>query len=179
MSDQMPETLLLTLSGKDRPGVTSAMFPTLTKAGVEVLDIEQIVLRRRLILGILVTAPRDWKRLRDAVEATAPRARHERRGRPRHRRQPGTAARAARTSPCIGAPLKAAAMAAVAGRIADSGANIDRIERMARYPVTAIDLHVSGADPDRLRAHAQRRGGRAGRRHRRPAGQPAAARACG
>jgi phosphoserine phosphatase len=43
-------------------------------------------------------------------------------------------------------------MAAVAGRIADSGANIDRIERMARYPVTAIDLHVSGAHPDRLRA---------------------------
>jgi phosphoserine phosphatase len=52
----------------------------------------------------------------------------------------------------IGMPLKASAMAAVAGRIADSGANIDRIERMARYPVTAIDLHVSGADPDRLRA---------------------------
>jgi phosphoserine phosphatase len=46
----------------------------------------------------------------------------------------------------------AGAMAAVAGRIADCGANIDRIERMARYPVTAIDLHVSGADPDRLRA---------------------------
>ena len=42
-------------------------------------------------------------------------------------------------------------MAAVAGRIADSGANIDRIERMARYPVTAIDLHVSGTAPDRLR----------------------------
>jgi phosphoserine phosphatase len=52
----------------------------------------------------------------------------------------------------IGAPLRAAAMAAVAGRIADSGANIDRIERMARYPVTAIDLHVSGANPDHLRA---------------------------
>ena len=42
-------------------------------------------------------------------------------------------------------------MSAIAGRIADIGANIDRIERMARYPVTAIDLHVSGADPDRLR----------------------------
>ena len=52
----------------------------------------------------------------------------------------------------IGAPLRAAAMAAIAGRIADSGANIDRIERMARYPVTAIDLHVSGANPERLRA---------------------------
>jgi phosphoserine phosphatase len=62
----------------------------------------------------------------------------------------------------IGTPLKAGAMAAVAGRIADFGANIDRIERMARYPVTAIDLHVSGADPDALRtilaAEAARQG---------------------
>ena len=51
----------------------------------------------------------------------------------------------------LGTPLTSAAMAAVAGRIADTGANIDRIERMARYPVTAIDLHVSGVDPDKLR----------------------------
>jgi phosphoserine phosphatase len=51
----------------------------------------------------------------------------------------------------LGMPLTARAMAAIAGRIADTGANIDRIERMARYPVTAIELHVSGADPDRLR----------------------------
>jgi phosphoserine phosphatase len=51
----------------------------------------------------------------------------------------------------IGTPLKATAMAAIAGRIADSGANIDRIERMARYPVTAIDLHVSGVPTERLR----------------------------
>src|SRR5262245_15259905 len=151
MTDELPETLLLTVSGKDRPGVTSAMFRTLTRAGVEVVDIEQIVLRRQLILGILVTAPRDWKKLRAAVEATAEelgmhvevdRGSGDNRGR-REGRSHVTV---------IGAPLKAGAMAAVAGRIADSGANIDRIERMARYPVTAIDLHVSGADPDRLRA---------------------------
>jgi len=149
--DVKPETLLLTISGKDRPGVTSALFATLTRAGVEVLDIEQIVLRRRLILGILVTAPRDWKRLRDSVQATATglgmtvevdRGTGDNRVR-REGRSHVTV---------IGAPLRAAAMAAVAGRIADSGANIDRIERMARYPVTAIDLHVSGVDPDRLRA---------------------------
>jgi phosphoserine phosphatase len=151
MSDDLPETLLLTISGKDRPGVTSAIFQTLTHAGVEVLDIEQIVLRRRLVLGILVTAPRDWKKLRTAVETTATglgmsvevtRGSGDNKGR-REGRSHVTV---------IGAPLKASAMAAVAGRIADSGANIDRIERMARYPVTAIDLHVSGVDPDRLRA---------------------------
>jgi len=151
MNDVKPETLLLTISGKDRPGVTSALFATLTRAGVEVLDIEQIVLRRRLILGILVTAPRDWKRLRDSVQATATdlgmtvevdRGTGDNRVR-REGRSHVTV---------IGAPLRAAAMAAVAGRIADSGANIDRIERMARYPVTAIDLHVSGVTPERLRS---------------------------
>src|SRR4051794_33934199 len=151
MNDQKPETLLLTVSGKDRPGVTSAIFATLTRAGVEVLDIEQIVLRRRLILGILVTAPRDWKRLRDSGDATATslgmsvdidRGNGDNRGR-REGREHVTV---------IGAPLRAAAMAAIAGRIADSGANIDRIERMARSPVTAIDLPVSGAPPERLRA---------------------------
>ena len=71
MDEDAAKTLLITLSGKDRPGVTSAVFETLTHAGVEVLDIEQIVLRRRLILGVLVTAPRDWKRLRVAIEETA------------------------------------------------------------------------------------------------------------
>jgi len=150
MTDQHPETLLLTVSGKDRPGVTSAVFATLSRAGVEVLDIEQIVLRRQLILGILVTAPRDWKRLRDAVRETATllgmsvevdRGTGDNKVR-REGRSHVT---------IIGAPLRAAAMAAVAGRIADTGANIDRIERMARYPVTAIDLHVSGADPEQLR----------------------------
>ncbi|WP_336275834.1 ACT domain-containing protein [Nocardioides sp. B-3] len=73
MSDieEIPKTLLITITGKDRPGVTSAMFSTFAAAGVEVLDIEQIVLRRRLVLGVPVTAPRDWKKLRLAIEQTA------------------------------------------------------------------------------------------------------------
>ncbi|MEI5675261.1 MULTISPECIES: phosphoserine phosphatase SerB [unclassified Nocardioides] len=150
-TDAKPETLLITLTGKDRPGVTSAVFATLARAGVEVVDVEQIVLRRRLVLGVLVTAPRDWKRLRTAVEQVADelgmsvdvdRGTGDNRPRPEGRSHVTV----------IGSPLKATAMSAIAGRIADAGANIDRIERMARYPVTAIDLHVSGAEPDALRA---------------------------
>ena len=68
---ETPRTLLITLTGKDRPGVTSLVFDTLAHFGVEVLDIEQIVLRRRLILGLLVSAPRDWKPLRRAMEQVA------------------------------------------------------------------------------------------------------------
>lgn len=151
MTEHKPETLLITLTGKDRPGVTSSIFATLSTAGVEVLDIEQIVLRRRLILGVLVTAPRDWKKLRDAVEETAHALEMSvevDRGSGDNKSRKGGRSHVT----IIGTPLKAAAMAAVAGRIADCGANIDRIERMARYPITAIDLHVSGVDPDVLRA---------------------------
>jgi phosphoserine phosphatase len=145
-----PQTLLITLTGTDRPGVTSTVFSTLASFGVEVLDIEQIVLRRRLLLGVLVSSPRDWKSLQTAMERVAAdldmqveveRGTGDNRARPEGRSHVTV----------IGMPLKPAAVAAIAGRIADTGANIDRIERMARYPVTAIDLHVSGADPDRLR----------------------------
>jgi phosphoserine phosphatase len=145
-----PKTLLLTLTGTDRPGVTAGVFSTLATFGVEVLDIEQILIRGRLVLGVLVTAPRHWKQLRDAVEKVGAaldldvtiekgHGDNERRRRGRSH------------VTVLGTPLKAAAVSAIAGRIADIGANIDRIERMARYPVTAIDLHVSGAEPDRLR----------------------------
>lgn len=145
-----PDTLLITLTGHDRPGVTSALFETLAHAGVQVVDIEQIVLRGRLILGVLVTAPRDWKGLRRAVRATAAAVGMEvevERGTGDSQSRRGGRAHVT----VIGMPLRAAAFGAVAGRIADCGANIDRIERMARYPVTAIDLHVSGADPGKLR----------------------------
>jgi phosphoserine phosphatase len=147
---ELPRTLLITLTGKDRPGVTSLVFDTLAQFGVEVIDIEQIVLRRRLILGLLVSTPRDWKPLRRAMERVAAeldmtldldKGSGDNRHRPEGRSH----------VTMLGTPLKSTAVAAVAGRIADTGANIDRIERMARYPITAIDLHVSGADPDKLR----------------------------
>ncbi|HEX6248006.1 MAG TPA: phosphoserine phosphatase SerB [Nocardioidaceae bacterium] len=149
-ADDTPQTVLITITGRDRPGVTSAVFSTLAGFGVAVLDIEQIVLRRRLVLGVLVSSPRDHKALERAMERVGEeldmqveveRGIGDNRPRPEGRSHVTV----------LGMPLRPAAVAAIAGRVADTGANIDRIERMARYPVTAIDLHVSGADPDRLR----------------------------
>jgi phosphoserine phosphatase len=51
----------------------------------------------------------------------------------------------------LGAPLLASAVAAVSARIAAHGANIDRIRRLSRYPVTTVELDVSGADIAALR----------------------------
>jgi phosphoserine phosphatase len=42
-------------------------------------------------------------------------------------------------------------MAAVAHAVAEHGANIDRIRRLSRYPVTTVELDVSGADLPALR----------------------------
>jgi phosphoserine phosphatase len=130
--------------------VTSTVFATLAAFGVQVLDIEQIVLRRRLVLGVLVTSPRDQQSLRRALARVAAELEmqvevDEGTGDNRERRDGRSHVTV------LGMPLRPAAVAAIAGRIADTGANIDRIERMARYPVTAIELHVSGTDPDRLR----------------------------
>jgi phosphoserine phosphatase len=145
-----PRTLLITLTGEDRPGVTAGLFATLAEHGVDVLDIEQIVLRGRLILGVLVTAPARSKELRRAIEAEAQALAMDVRVDKGHGDNSRRAAGRSFVT-VLGNPLRAAAITAVAGRVADIGGNIDRIERMARYPVTAIDLHVSGVDEERLR----------------------------
>ncbi|RJK93877.1 phosphoserine phosphatase SerB [Vallicoccus soli] len=148
MSDR---TLLVTLTGRDRPGVTSALFEALARADVAVLDVEQVVLRGHLVLGVLVRAERDEAALVRAAEAVG-----ERLG--LQVEVSAGAGDAPRRAPgrshvtVIGDPLRPAAMAALAGRIADAGANIDRIVRLARYPVTGLEMEVSGMAPERLRA---------------------------
>jgi len=154
--DEDTPTLLVTVFGADRPGVTAALFDQIrqyeaqTGYRARVADLEQIVLRGRLVLGVLVTAPRDPTELRQLLHRWAAAWKlgveiTEGRGDNRPRR----AGRSRVT--VLGAPLRAGAMAAVAGRVAESGGNIDRIVRLAKYPVTALELDVSGADPARLR----------------------------
>ncbi len=130
--------------------MTSLVLQTLAQYGVEVIDIEQIVLRRRLILGLLVTSPRDWRSLQTRMAEVADQLGmtiEVEQGSGDNRKRPEGRSHVT----VLGTPLKSSAVAAIAGRIADTGANIDRIERMARYPITALDLHVSGYDPDKLR----------------------------
>ncbi|TCC05052.1 phosphoserine phosphatase SerB [Kribbella soli] len=143
-------TLLVTLTGSDRPGLTSAVLSTLATRGLDVIDAEQVVLRGRLVLGVLLSAPRDHKSLKEELKALAAALDVEisvKRGVGDN--EPRRKGRSQVT--VIGRPLSAAGLAAVAGRIADTGANIDRISRMARYPVTAMEFAVSGADPEVLR----------------------------
>ncbi|MGH3377078.1 MAG: phosphoserine phosphatase SerB [Actinoallomurus sp.] len=148
-------TLLITLTGRDRPGVTSRLFTTLSRFPVTVADVEQVVIRSRLVLGVLVSygSDTDVGKVLAATEDVAADLGMEielatgsdsrRTSRRRHDRLHVT---------ILGSSLRPAALAGIAGRVAAHGANIDRIERLARDPVTCIEMHVSGADPDGLRA---------------------------
>ena len=48
-------TLLITLTGRDRPGVTSRLFSVLAAHELSVIDVEQVVIRGRLVLGVLLS----------------------------------------------------------------------------------------------------------------------------
>jgi len=147
-------TLLITLTGPDRPGVTSRLFAGLARYQLSVADVEQVVIRGKLVLGALLecNGPPDLTGIHAAVSALAA--------------DLGLAAEitagsgAAGDAPArggrlhvtlLGSPLTPAAISAIAGRIAASGANIDRIGRLARRPVTCLELEISGGDPALLR----------------------------
>jgi phosphoserine phosphatase len=147
--DPLDETLRVTISGDDRPGLTSALFDAIAEVGAEVLDLEQVVVRGQLTLAILLTGV-DLDRLEQAVRDVA----HALDLKVKARR--GTGDNAPRRSGraavvVIGSPLTAGAVASVTARIAGHGANIDRIRRLSRYPVTTVELDVSGTDIPRLR----------------------------
>ena len=144
-------TLLITLTGPDRPGVTSRLFGVLTGYPLSVLDIEQVVIRGKLVLGVLLECegPPDLTRIYSAVTTLAGDLGLQAEITTGSGDVPARAGRLHVT--LLGSPLAPAAITAIAGRIAASGANIDRIGRLARRPVTCIEMEISGGDPVLLR----------------------------
>jgi phosphoserine phosphatase len=147
-----PTTLLITLTGRDRPGVTARLFAVLARHQLNVIDAEQVVIRGRLVLGVLLGCeePPDLTAIHQAVSGVAADLGLDAEITAGTGDDPGRRGRLHVT--VLGRPLTPAAIAAVAGQIAAGGANIDRIGRLARRPVTCIELDVSGADPAALRA---------------------------
>ena len=145
-------TLLVTVTGRDRPGVTSRLFSVLAAHELSVLDVEQVVIRGRLVLGVLLScgsAP-DLTAIHRQVTAVAADLGLD------AEITAGSAEPARRRGSLhvtvLGSQLAPAAIGAIAGRIAASGANIERISRLAHRPVTCIEFDISGADPASLRA---------------------------
>ena len=143
--------LLITVTGWDRPGLTSAFCEVIARLDARILDMEQVTIRDRLTLGILVSLGGEDETARDLltrraselgvmVEFKTMAAWRSSSDRLRH------------YVTLLGQPLRAGAIAAITGKIASCGANIDRIVRLSRYPITSFELLVSGGTPARLRA---------------------------
>lgn len=158
--DPAPPTALLTLSGDDRPGLTASLFAALADLDtgpddsrrVEILDVEQVVIRERLVLGVLLRTDADPAALSDVaakvqvdtglrVELSVGAA----------AREVGETRRGRHHVILLGRPLRAGAVSQVARAIAELGGNIDAIARLSDYPVTSLELMVSGAKSGRLR----------------------------
>lgn len=138
-------SLLITVTGRDQPGVTSALFEVLSRHQVELLNVEQVVIRGRLTLGVLVccsTEVAGSSELRDAVTAairdvgldvTIERSDGE-----PVMREPST-----HSIVVLGRPITAEEFGVVARELARLEVNIDTIRGVSDYPVTGLELRVS------------------------------------
>lgn len=138
-------SVLITVTGVDHPGVTSALFEVLSRHEVDLLNVEQVVIRDRLTLGVLVSGSAeiaDGTQLRnevaEAIRRTGLEVTIERTDDVAIIPEPST-----HTIVVLGRPVTAAAFGAVAREAAALNVNIDFIRGVSDYPVTGLELRVS------------------------------------
>jgi phosphoserine phosphatase len=130
-------TTTVTFTGHDRPGITAEVLSALGK-NVPVLDIEQLVVQGRLVLSVAVEGE-GVDGVRDIAESLGLEV--DITG-----ECPSVVNRTAATAVVVlmAQALRAADIATVATEIARGAGNIERIVRIADYPVTALEMTVSG-----------------------------------
>ena len=146
-------TGLILVSGIDSPGITQALFETLAPFAITVLDIEQVVIRDRLILTVLISLnPAHADAIEEDLQACGARLSIDI---ATSFQEQGQSTIAAKTGlvhvVALGSPIAPTAIAAIASAIAEQGGNIERIQRTASYPITALEFIVSGADQLKIR----------------------------
>ena len=136
-------TGLILVSGEDRPGITESLMQTLSAFSVTIIDIEQLVIRDRLLLTVLISLDEahaeavttDLNALQEqigldiAIDFT----------------QQDSAKISGETLRVVvvGNAIKPSGLAAVASQIAKLGGNISAIRRTAIEPLISIELELS------------------------------------
>lgn len=138
-------SLLITVTGRDQPGVTSALFEVLSRHGVDLLNVEQVVIRGRLTLGVLVAAAAEvaagaefTAEVEAAIHGVGLEVSIERSDDLPVMQEPST-----HTIVVLGRPITAQSFGVVAREAAALGVNIDFIRGVSDYPVTGLELRVS------------------------------------
>ena len=141
-------TLLIRVSGPDQLGVSAELFEVLSAIGAVVKDIEQIVVRRRLTLDVLIEVDKSDDALKDLLLFGYQRGLHidveEVNGEPTEY-----------TEQCvvtlIGRDITPSQLMLATRTISNNEGNIDRIIRLSRYPVMSYELAVNGGKLDEIK----------------------------
>lgn len=143
------DALLIRVSGQDRPGITADLMTLLELTDTSVQDLEQVLVRGHLTLAVAIDRPAgDHSRLAEMLEHFG----HERHLTVTLEEVPppsgaeGNLDAVTVLGHALETELSPAELGAVAGAVTAAGANIERIVRLARYPVYAYEFLVRGAD---------------------------------
>ncbi len=153
--DEVDQTVLVRVTGPDHPGITTDLMTVLELADAEVQDLEQVLVRGHLTLAAVIATPM----APDELRATLAHFAEERNLVVQVDRVPAAPTEKGNVDAItvLGHELETALspseLGAIAGGIAAAGGNIDRIVRLARYPVHAYEFRVTGADPVALRRY--------------------------
>ncbi|WP_156378101.1 phosphoserine phosphatase SerB [Williamsia sp. Leaf354] len=148
--------VLITVTGPDRRGVTSVLLGALSRHGVDLLDVEQVVIRGRLTLGVLVLCSGDPESLQDTVEQAMSSIDMD--VSVDVGADPGVRTVSSHAVVMLGNPVTAKAFSAVATDLAAQGGNIDSIRGIADYPLTGLELLISVSRDDVAADAALRKG---------------------
>tara|TARA_B100000929_G_scaffold288516_1_gene277159 strand:- start:267 stop:1442 length:1176 start_codon:yes stop_codon:yes gene_type:complete len=137
------QTVLVRVTGPDQLGISADLFHVLDGMNATIRDIEQIVVRRRLTLDVLIEIDDGDDALKDLLLFGFKRDLQvdveEVDDNPTQYRQPYAIT-------LIGEKLSPSEISVATAAIADGKGNIDRIVRLSRYPVMSYELSVSGGD---------------------------------
>jgi phosphoserine phosphatase len=148
---EAPSPYLVTVSGQDGPGIAARLFSALAERGVEVDDVEQVRVHGRLLLCVEADmVPVEVEPVCALLAERFGAAGVEVTVEPLVEAQMDDVAEGHLVT-LLAPEIEAATLETVTGSIARCGGNIERIVRLAAYPVHSYELSVAGADIDSLR----------------------------
>ncbi len=151
-ADTEQYTGLILLSGVDKPGITASLFEVLSPFSITIVDIEQVVIKDRLILTVLITLnPAHEDAIASDLETAAASLDVDIASLFSYADKSVLSVKAdlVRVSlSCV--KILPKAIEELADAIHQSGANIETVTRLASNPLTTIEFVISGAKKDAL-----------------------------
>ena len=152
IADTEQYTGLILLSGVDKPGIAASLFEVLSPFSITIMDIEQVVIKDRLILTVLITLnPAHEDAIAADLETCAASLDVDIASLFSYANKSALDVKAELVRISLhSVKLLPKAIEELAEVIHQNGANIESVTRLASNPVTTIEFVISGAKKEAL-----------------------------